>query len=266
MIYLLLLILIGVCFLCIMSARASCGTEAIKEKSTSIIIYAPTQDAAQVGSIGAQEVTEIGRAKVDFFHPSRRKKTKKSPRYSSEFLDEIQFSYPNKDSITYAIRKISVRAVNAEYLEGHCHTSNATRTFVLQRIRGKVTSLITGEVQRVAAWADCMRRLPNNRGILFIESLTSNGERKKTTPKERNREWQTAACFVGFRDAKRAELESMAEAASWQIRSGFSSTLDILVAGTLAGSKQLKEAESLQIDIISEADFRQRMAELGACP
>lgn len=117
----------------------------------------------------------------------------------------------------------------------------------------------------MAAWAESMRRLPNNGSIFFNASLSVAVGPNKTARKDRQREWQTAAYFVGFRDAKRIELESIAESASWQVRSGFSSSLDILVAGTLAGSKQLKEAESLQIDIISEADFRQRMAELGAC-
>lgn len=75
------------------------------------------------------------------------------------------------------------------------------------------------------------------------------------------RQWQTAAYFVGFRDAKRRGLESMARVAGWQVRGGFSVSLDILIAGPLAGSVQLSNAESMGIDVLSESDFIKRIAE-----
>lgn len=287
MIDFLILILIVVCFLCLIFAGLSHRARAHKEEEpVGSIFYHIKQcfreDAERKLSWIKNGIRLREAETVDCTSPHQadknlayladsdssiyKKKINPSFQPSGDFIDEVQFSYPDKNGFGYEIRRVSVQAVNDVYLDGYCHTRSKKRTFALQRIRGTVTSLVTGEVQRVETWADSMRKLPNNGAIFFPTSQSSTGKQKNTTGRRRNREWQTAAYFVGFRDAKRTELETMADAASWQVRSGFSSSLDILVTGSLVGSKQLKDADSMQIEIISESDFRQRMAELGVAP
>ena len=192
---------------------------------------------------------------------SAKKKSKGGPRGEAGDVDEIQFSYPKRDGLGYVTRKVSVWAVDADYMEGCCHARQGKRTFSLRRIRGKVTSLRTGEVQRIGRWASAMRLLPNNRIVTDVASHRPVGINVYPVGRANQKQWQTAAYFVGFRDTKRCVLESMARAAGWQVRGGFSVSLDILIAGPLAGSGQLSKAESMGIDVISESDFIKRIAE-----
>jgi len=181
------------------------------------------------------------------------KEAKKKSKAADSILDEIQFTYPDRHSGAKITRRVSVRAVDKEYLEGHCHMRKGERTFLLHRIHGGVVSLDTGEIYKTSTWARAMRRLPNNGTIISGSSYRSAGNSSES------RDWQTAAYFVGFRDAKRSELEAMADLAGWQVRTAFSSSLDVLVAGSLAGSAQMGKAESMGIDVISEDEFLQRL-------
>lgn len=164
-------------------------------------------------------------------------------------LDVIAFSYRDSGTNEYASRTVTVRAVDAEFLEGVCHMRNGDRTFALNRIRGDITSVHTGEVRSPSKWAAEIRRLPNN-------ATVKSGKDYRSAANPR-RDWQTAVFFVGFRDARRNELEELADLAGWQVRQAFSSSLNVLVAGTLAGSSQISKAESMGIEVISEDVFRQ---------
>lgn len=106
-----------------------------------------------------------------------------------------------------------------------------------------------------------MRLLPNNRIVTDGAAHRSAGIKDYSLGKSNRKKWQTAAYFVGFRDAKRCELESIARAAGWQVRTGFSASLDVLIAGPLAGPVQLSKANSMGIDYISESDFKKQLAE-----
>ena len=240
--------------LCISNAKARkppCPTERIaapqKIPSASENIPQLKQVAVEV-----QPAQVLSRAK---------KKSKRGPPGETGDVDEIQFSYPRRDGLGYVTRKVSVWAVDTDYLEGYCHTRQGKRTFSLRRIRGKVTSLRTGEVQRIGRWASAMRLLPNNRIVTDGASHRPVGGKVYQMCKANQKQWQTAAYFVGFRDAKRCELESIARAAGWQVRTGFSTSLDILIAGPLAGPVQLSKADSMGVDAISEFDFLTRVAE-----
>lgn len=70
------------------------------------------------------------------------------------------------------------------------------------------------------------------------------------------KKWQTAVFFAGFRGGKLYELESLAEAAGWQVRGAISHTVDYVVRNGNAGKNQLAEAESLGIAVIDEDAFR----------
>ncbi|MDO8051142.1 hypothetical protein O3301_21980 [Janthinobacterium sp. SUN211] len=185
-----------------------------------------------------------------------KKKSKRGARGEAGDVDEIQFSYPRRDGLGYLTRKVSVWAVDADYLEGYCHTRQGKRTFSLRRICGKVTSLRTGEIQHIGRWASAMRLLPNNRIVTDGASHCPLGIKDYSMGKSDRKQRQTAAYFVGFRDAKRCELESMARAAGWQVRTRFSTSLDILIVGPLVGRLQMSKADSMGIGSISEFDFK----------
>lgn len=189
--------------------------------------------------------------------PRTKKKSKREFRGEAANVDEIQFSYQNRQGLCYVTRHVSVWAVDADYLEGYCQTRQGKRTFSLKSIRGKVTSLRTGEIQRIGRWASEMRLLPNNGSVTDGAAHQPVGIKDKCYRKQ----WQTAAYFVGFRDIKRYELESMARAAGWQVRTGFSASLDVLIAGPQAGRLQLSNAVSMGVDVFSESDFKKRIAE-----
>lgn len=180
---------------------------------------------------------------------SRPKKTKSLS--NSGALDVIAFSYRDSGTNEYASRTVTVRAVNADYLEGVCHARNGDRTFALNRIRGDITSIDTGEVRSPSKWAAEMRRLPNNAAVKSGKDYQSS-----VNPCSG---WQTAVFFVGFREARRNELEEMADLAGWQVRQAFGSSLNVLVAGTLAGPGQISKAESMGTEVISEDVFLQRI-------
>lgn len=64
-------------------------------------------------------------------------------------------------------RSVDVSAVDAEYLEGFCHEAQATRTFVIGRVRGKVLDLLTGELLTPKRWAAQARKDPHN-GVIIM--------------------------------------------------------------------------------------------------
>lgn len=278
-----MLIVIAACLLCIifsgmnhrrraLESGESCGSlwyhirqcisDDKRRKVSWIKAQIATPKIAPLASEGTPQVkpveVEIQAAQV----PSRtKKKTKREFRGEAADVDEIQFSYPNREGPGYAPRHVSVWAVDEDYLEGYCHARQGKRTFSLRRIRGEVTSLRTGEIQRIGRWASAMRLLPNNGVVTAGASDRAVGINGYLIDKSNRKQWQTAAYFVGFRDAKRCELESMARAAGWQVRSGFSTSLDVLIAGPLVGRVQLSKANSMGIDSLSESNFRKRIEE-----
>jgi NAD-dependent DNA ligase len=191
--------------------------------------------------------------------PSTKKKPKREFRREAAVDDEIQFSYPNRHGTGYVNRRITVWAVDADYLEGYCHAGQGKRTFSLQHIRGKVTSLTTGEIQSVRRWASERRLRLNRRNVIDGVARLSTRIKDYPTDNSNRARRHTTAYFVGFRNTKRCELEAMARAAGWQVRTEFSASVDVLITGQLAGRAQLGKADSMKIDVISESDFRSRL-------
>ncbi|WP_211471740.1 BRCT domain-containing protein [Collimonas humicola] len=206
---------------------------------------APTQSEIYVSSTAVRNAKEAEKI--------RKKDAKAHAKKAQAIVDVIQFVYPDRSTGKGTTRRVSVCAVDKEYLEGRCHTRQVTRTFLLHRIHGGIISLETGEIRKTSTWVKEMRRHPNNTNVVSGASYRS----APYSPPPR--EWQTAAYFVGFRDAKRIELENLADIANWQVRTTYSATLDVLVAGSLAGSAQLNKARSMGIEILSEDEFRQRI-------
>ena len=283
MIHLLMLIVIAACLVCIIFSSWNSRKRALEAGEPGGSLWHHVQRcisrvkvrrpscpperiaAPQTVSLVSKNVPQINPVAVEVqaapVPPRTKKKSKREFRGEAADVDEIQFSYPSRQGFGYVTRHVSVWAVNADYLEGHCHARQGKRTFSLRRIRGKVTSLRTGEIQRVGRWASAMRLLPNNRTVTDGAPHRPVGIKGYPMDKSNRKQWQTAAYFVGFRDAKRCELESMARAAGWQVRSGFSTSLDVLIAGPLVGRVQLSKANSMGIDSLSESNFRKRIDE-----
>ena len=283
MIYLLMLIVIAACLLCIIFSSWNprkrvleagepggfwwhhiqrCISGAKVRKPSSLMERIAVPQPVHLNSENIQQIeqvaVEVHTAQVP---PRTKKNSKREFRGEAATDDEIQFSYPNRHGTGYVTRRITVWAVETDYLEGYCHARQGKRTFSLQRIRGKLTSLTTGEIQSVGRWASERRRRLNHRNV--IDGVARLPVRIKDYPMDNGNRTQrhTAAYFVGFRDAKRRELEAMARAADWQVRKGFSTSLDILIAGPLAGRAQLSKADLMGVDAISESDFVKRIAE-----
>lgn len=189
------------------------------------------------------------------------KETKKKANTTGAQLDEIMFIYRGRNDLIAKERRVSVRAVNGDYLEGHCHTQGATRTFRIANMRGGITSMQTGEIVKKMTWVKEMQRHPDNGVVVSGSDYRSSGFSAQRASGKNDQ--QTSIMFTGFKKAEREAMEALAEEAGWKIRKTVSATLDYLIAGDNAGPTKIKEAETLGIDmvpIIDEHDFRDWMA------
>lgn len=67
-------------------------------------------------------------------------------------LCRIAFDYQDADGERTA-RQVTVHSVTKTYLKGECHLRRAERTFRLDRVRGDITDMDTGEILPVKKWA-----------------------------------------------------------------------------------------------------------------
>lgn len=162
----------------------------------------------------------------------------------------FRFTYADSTGATEQ-RTVDVARISSNgsltYLEGHCHARNAERTFRTDRIRGSLTDMDSGEV------------VPVKRLLAEVRGRSSMAYRPEAAAKPvstHTKEWQTAVLFTGFTAAKRDELEELAYAAGWDVRSTVGSTLDYLVTGPRAGSSKVAQAEELGVSVIDEDLFR----------
>lgn len=161
-----------------------------------------------------------------------------------------RFTYADSTGVTEQ-RTVDVARISSNgsltYLEGHCHARKAERTFRTDRIRGSLTDMDSGEV------------VPVKRLLAEVRGRSSMAYRPEAAAKPvstHTKEWQTAVLFTGFTAAKRDELEELAYAAGWDVRSTVGSTLDYLVTGPRAGSSKVAQAEELGVSVIDEELFR----------
>lgn len=84
----------------------------------------------------------------------------------SEHLDVIRFKYKGRDDYIASSRSVDVSGVDDRYLEGFCQLRRDVRTFRLDRIKGEVVSLETGEVFESAdAWLAANIGSSRNKGV-----------------------------------------------------------------------------------------------------
>lgn len=161
----------------------------------------------------------------------------------------IRFRYMDRDG-DVTVRTVDARAASTDgvndYIEGLCHKSGKPRSFRVDRVISDITIMETGELFDPDAW---FAAIPE-KGRATFDGVSRGAA---------HRERRTAVMFVGFRDGRRHQLEELADSAGWQVRQRFSETLDMVVAGSLAGQNQLDKAAEFGAEVISEEEFRARM-------
>lgn len=166
--------------------------------------------------------------------------------------DTFSFEYSDAEGVithrTVIVRSAGISAGRRRYLSGTCTQAHAQRTFRLDRISGWLERTSDGElfepqvVYKAAGPPEAVETNPAN----FRSAPAS----------EPSRPWQTAVVFAGFSASKREELEALAEAAGWQVRTGITNTVNYLVAGPMVGPRQQETAEDFGVAVISEIEFR----------
>lgn len=161
--------------------------------------------------------------------------------------EDVSFIYCNAEGNTELRSATAYRTYYAggrAYLEAHDHARKDTRTFRLDRIEGGITRLESGEIVSARDWF-----------ASTAPTRESKSVRDRSSSSVRSLGWQTAVFFAGFHETRRWRLEEQAEAAGWDVRGHISRTVNYVVAGPLAGPKQLARAEDLGIPVIDEESF-----------
>jgi hypothetical protein len=176
---------------------------------------------------------------------SARRATKSTfePAESIRLPDVVSFRYRNLDGEEEPRLASAFRTFyrgGAAYLETRDLIKSDTRTFRLDRIKGPVTRMETGEIMGPWDW---------------FRATSPTLPVRQTIAQQRGSEWQTAVFFAGFHEARRCRLEKVAEAAGWDVRGRISRTVDYVVAGPQAGRNQLAQADELGISVIDEDTF-----------
>lgn len=178
--------------------------------------------------------------------PSNNKKTAKEEKSESILPATLRFAYKDNtgQSLERTVKVSSISEGNGlNYLEGYCHTRQDFRTFRTDRIRGSLVDIESGEI------------------LSAKQLLSSVHPRKAMTYKPApavttKKEWQTAVLFTGFTAKRREELEELADAAGWDVRSTVGKTLDYLVTGPRAGPSKIAKAQELGVTVVDEDIFR----------
>ncbi|PKO49029.1 MAG: hypothetical protein CVU31_02605 [Betaproteobacteria bacterium HGW-Betaproteobacteria-4] len=169
-------------------------------------------------------------------------------------IADIEFDYRNAQGAD-SHRRVDVEAVDREYFQGHCHKADATRTFVIGRVRGKVLDRETGELLAPKAWAAAARRHPlNDPGSISVGRDDDEDEGFDGIDAEAD-VGMIEVCFTGFSKADKLRLEGMAHSADMLVRQSVTEGLTHLVAGKNAGPKKLERAEEVGAEVIDEAEF-----------
>lgn len=175
-------------------------------------------------------------------------------RASPHFPREFSFLYIDSNG-EYSQRTVRVMGISRnggqDYLDGFCLERQAVRTFRVDRIQGELIELETGELVAVPS---LLAQTEKRRAMAYIPRTAAMPSTK--------REWQTAVLFTGFSQSQREELENMALAAGWDVRSTVGPTLDYLVTGSTAGRAKVAKAEELGVTVIDKDVFEVLAEEL----
>lgn len=178
---------------------------------------------------------------------SSRKSTANKKTHSNALLPAVfRFTYTDAD-FQSSERTVKVNAISTNggftYLEGYCEDRKGLRTFRTDRIDGSLVDIESGEILSVKQLLSSVH--PR-------KAMTYKPAPAVTTKKE----GQTAVLFTGFTAKRREELEELASAAGWDVRSTVGKTLDYLVTGPRAGPSKIAKAEELGVTVVDEDIFR----------
>lgn len=165
---------------------------------------------------------------------------------------EFSFAYVDHDG-EQSQRTVRVMGIASngeqQYLEGYCLDRQAVRTFRTDRIQGELIDMETGELVNV--W-NLLAQTEKRRSMTYKPSAHDTSAAAATST---HREWQTAVLFTGFSKSRREELEDIALAAGWDVRSTVRPTLDYLVTGPKAGPAKVTKATELGVAVIDDSEF-----------
>lgn len=201
-----------------------------------------TKESADSSLVTRAKLPEDGRTADLTAHDSR------SPQLPETFAFEYCDAEGSITQRTVIIRSAGISSSQQRYLSGTCTQAHAQRTFRLDRISGWLERTSDGvlfDAQAVYKAAGPPEA---------VETNPANFKRSSTTPPPRP--WQPAVVFAGFSAGKREELEALAEAAGWQVRTSISKTVTYLVAGGRVGSRQIDRAGELGVQLLDEDEFR----------
>lgn len=101
-----------------------------------------------------------------------------STRFGPRPFDVIRFEYRGREDYAHLQRTVEVTGVNDTYFEGMCRARQGERTFRLDRVRGEVVSLETGEIfQSASAWRDAHIHDARNLGVSPVPQDTWKRDR-----------------------------------------------------------------------------------------
>lgn len=185
--------------------------------------------------------------------PARRVLLSKDESPGTDIENTFAFTYRKPDGTE---RRRTVRVErhgfdgSSKYIEGHCSDAHASRSFRLDRVKGRVTVLETGEL--ISA-GEMYRRLGAPSRSLEVTSFSAAA---RAAGQARRPGWQIAVYFAGFGANQYGELAELAEAADMDVRASISRTVDYVVTGNLAGRQQIAQAKAHGIAVIDEETFR----------
>lgn len=162
-------------------------------------------------------------------------------------LGDIEFDYTNAQG-SKSHRKVSVRAVDAEHIEGICHHAREIRTFTISRVSGDVLVCDTGELLSAKDWANSARLDPRNRAVLMSSGAVD-------VDNSGSEEVAIEILFTGFSKARKDELAEMAEQYGMKVVKSVTKELAYLCVGPSPGPVKVAQATENGVEIIEAEEF-----------
>ncbi|MCP1573640.1 NAD-dependent DNA ligase [Herbaspirillum rubrisubalbicans] len=181
-------------------------------------------------------------------------------------LGTIRFTYFSDGGQT--VREVDARGIDGTYLKGFCHLRQQIRTFRFDRIVGDITCLDTGEMMSPRAWKRHARQLAEAKKETSVPPKFARIRAAPAVPHTvMSGAWQqksdgyVAVYFAGFRIDQRERLERMARAAGYKVRDALDAAVDVMVAGSMTGERQLRQAATFAVQIVDEDEFETMTAD-----
>lgn len=171
---------------------------------------------------------------------------------SAAFIADIEFDYRDAKGQD-SHRRVHVDAVDDFYFQGFCLKAADVRTFVIDRVKGKVLDCDTGELLSAKSWAKAARQHPDNDPEKIEIGRDSYWD--ETPPADAPEHAEIEICFTGFVKADKLRLEGMAELADMKVRQSVTKGLTHLCTGPNAGPAKISQAMEVGAELIDQSEF-----------